>query len=210
MSRYAQDERRDLVRSYRAAPSSAPTLCPPWTAAELAAHLVLRESSARAALGALPPLRAGTDDRRRNYVAAHSYWDILDRLERGAPAWSPFAFPPLVDPLNLIEYVVHHEDLRRAAREWTARGVPIDRQRAIWRQLRTTARLSLHSAPVGVRLIWPGRADAVVRRGSDVVAVSGNPVELALFALGRQRVAAVDYDGPDDAVAALRETRIAV
>ncbi len=40
--------------------------------------------------------------------------------------------------------------------------------------------------------------------------VTGDPVELALVAFGRQRVAQVDYEGTDEDVAIVRDSAIAV
>ena len=44
-----------------------------------------------------------------------------------------------------------------------------------------------------------------LRRGDDPVVVSGPTVELALFFSGRSEVAQVELEGPDDAVARVRE-----
>jgi hypothetical protein len=65
---------------------------------------------------------------------------------------------------------------------------------------------------VPVRLVARPFGAAHVRPRADgrPVIVTGDPLELALVAFGRQRVARVGYDGPPDAIEALREARIAV
>ncbi|HLS14047.1 MAG TPA: TIGR03085 family protein, partial [Beutenbergiaceae bacterium] len=85
----------------------------------------------------------------------------------------------------LVEYVVHHEDVRRATGQPANRDLPQPMQEELWRQLRTFARLTQARAETGVVLVVPGGPRAVVRRGRRSIAVSGMPVELALYLTGR-------------------------
>jgi uncharacterized protein (TIGR03085 family) len=214
MSRHAVDERHELAHTLRVAGPEAPTLCAGWNAAQLTAHLVLRERSLAEPLGRLPiaRLRARGTSALGRYLDRTGYPAAVSQFEAGAPRWSPFALPP-ARASNLLEYVIHHEDVRRAGEGWSPRALPIARQRAIWWWLRRVARFTLRRVPVGVELVWPSHGSAVVRRprdGRPVVTVTGDPVELALVAFGRQRVARVDYDGDAGDVAALAGARIAV
>ncbi len=214
MSHHARDERHDLVDTMRELGSQAPTLCDPWLTAELAAHLVLRESSLRAmaASARTASLIAAADAARAAYVSSHSFDEILGRLGGGPPWYSPFAIRPLGEKLNLLEFVVHHEDVRRAQPDFRPRAMPIARQLAIWNNLRTFSKLSLRAAPVGVRLVWDGRDETQPRKPVDgqTVTVTGDPVELTLVAFGRQRAARVTYSGGDDVVARFLGTTIKV
>ncbi len=97
--------------------------------------------------------------------------------------------------MNLLEYLIHHEDVRRAADGWVPRVLPTQRQAAVWSRLRVGARLTLRAVPVPVRLVWPDHGEVSVGRGDAAVTVSGPPEELALVAFGRQQVARVDYEG---------------
>ena len=75
---------------------------------------------------------------------------------------------------------------------------------AVWRQLRTAARLPLRTSPVGVVLEAPGHGRQRARKGASTVVVTGPPVELLLWVFGRRAVAQVTMAGTEDVVARLR------
>jgi uncharacterized protein (TIGR03085 family) len=212
MPNHALNERTDLTASLLAAGPDAPTLCGEWTTNQLAAHLVLRERSLAELGGRLPVARLQAIAHRRidDYVAANSYPDIVAAVEQGPPVFSPFAVPPIREAVNLLEYLIHDEDVRRAAPGWQPRVVQIDRQQAVWSKLRLMARLTLRSLPVAVELVWPSHGSVSVGRGPARVTITGDPVELALVAFGRQRVAQVQYDGTAEDVASVRDAKIAI
>lgn len=214
MSQHAVDERHEFAHTLRVSGPDAPTLCTGWTTAELTAHLVLRERSLVEPAGRLPiaRLRVRGVAAHERYLAHRGFHAAVSQFDAGAPRWSPFALPP-ARAGNLLEYVVHHEDVRRAGEGWQPRSLPIARQQAIWWWLQRVARFTMRRAPVGVELVWPSDGSATARRSRDgrpVVTVTGDPVELALVAFGRQRVARVDYDGDPADVTALAEARISV
>jgi uncharacterized protein (TIGR03085 family) len=209
---HALDERNDLVDSLRQAGPGAATLIDDWTTSQLAAHLVLRERSLAELAGRVPSRRLQDLAQRRldSYAAAHPYEQIVADFAAGPPIWSPLARPRLREALNLLEYLVHNEDVRRADAKWQPRAVSVKRVEAIWARLRVGARMTMRSVPVPVRLTWPDHASATIGRGEPRVTVSGDPVELALVAFGRQRVAKVDYEGTDEDVTTVRDSAIAV
>jgi uncharacterized protein (TIGR03085 family) len=211
MSGHAFQERVELAETLRSTDPAASTLCGDWTAAQLAGHVVLRERSPSELLGRLPSRRARDVAQRviDGYVQSTPYPEVVAAVASGPPLWSPFALPPVREAANLLEYLVHHEDVRRAVDGWVPRVLPAQRQAAVWSRLRTAARLTLRGVPGAVRLEWPSHGSVSVGRGA-VVTVSGAPEELALFAFGRQRVARVVYDGPAEAVERLRGATIAV
>jgi uncharacterized protein (TIGR03085 family) len=210
MARHALDERIELAESLRLADPHDPTLCGDWNAAQLAGHLVLRERSLREGLGRVPSHRLNAIAQRAldAYVAGRSYQRLVDDVAGGPPPYSPFALPPVRETVNLLEYFVHHEDLRRAGEGWIPRVLPVQRQAAIWSRLRVTARLTLRMVPAPVRLEWPEHGSISVGSGDAAVTVTGAAEELALVAFGRQRAARVDYDGPAEAVAKVRDAAI--
>lgn len=215
MPAHALAERLEFADTLAATAPDAPTLCDPWTAAELASHVILRERSltqvgARAPIGAV---RDWSAQRLVRYAADHPYEELVKQVHDGPPAWSLYRLPPVRERFDLLEYVVHHEDVRRATDEPPPpRDIPADRRAAIWAQVRFAARFLLRQAPVGVVLVGPDQARVAARKPVDgrTVLVSGDPVELALLAFGRQRVAVVEYAGDDDAVAQLASAHIAV
>lgn len=212
MARHAIHERVELAETLRSNDPQAATLCGEWNTAQLAAHLVLRERSATELVGRIPSERAHAVAQKAidAYVARHRYPEIVTAVAAGPPRWSPFSLGPVRETVNLLEYLVHHEDVRRAADGWVPRVLPGDREDAVWARLRMAARLTLRIMPVPVRLEWPGHGGVTVGRGHAQVTVTGAPAELALVAFGRQQVARVDYDGPADSVRKVRGADIAI
>jgi uncharacterized protein (TIGR03085 family) len=212
MAQHALQERVELAESLRATDPDSPTLCGDWTAAQLAGHLVLRERSITELVGRVPSQRAHAVAQRAidGYLRRTPYPAVVDAVADGPPAWSPFALPPVREAINLLEYLVHHEDVRRTGTGWVPRTLPAPRQAAVWSRLRLGARLTLRAIPVPVRLVWPEHGAVSVGHGAEAVVVTGPPAELALVAFGRQAVARVDYEGPAEAVERVRGASIAI
>lgn len=190
-----------------------------WTAAQLAAHLVLRERSATELLGRLPNKRAQQIAQREidKLVASEPYEELVAAVESG-PSWRDarlpvptaliWSLPTVRERANLIEYLVHHEDVRRAKPEWAPRQLPDPLVNEIWRRLPISIRLTMRRVPLGVALAWPGHGEVRTpraKRHGTKVTVTGEPVELLLWAFGRRSVAQVTIDGdPADVDAATR------
>ena len=104
------------------------------------------------------------------------------------------------EALNLLEYVVHHEDLRRGSGPVPPRDLPTTEIDEIWRRARPILKRVYRKAPVGVELAPDGRAVTPARSGPSTVSVPGPPVELILHAFGRRSAADVQVDGSSDDV----------
>jgi len=207
---HASAERAAVADLLDAVGPEAPTLCEGWATYDLAAHLALRDRVPAAWPGIALRRFAGRTERiQREFTAAHPFTECVSMIRRGAPMWSPMGAPLLAGLTNLAEYVVHHEDIRRAQPDWTARAVPTTLADSLWSQLRVTARPAFRHAQDGVLLL---RADTdqsiTAKRGPLVVAIEGDPVELLLYAFNRRSVARVDIRGDDAAVARLAIARI--
>jgi uncharacterized protein (TIGR03085 family) len=191
-------ERRELCDLFEELGPDAPTLCEGWATIDLAAHLVVRERDLRAAPGLLLGGRfEATLDRLMDRAKATGYRSLVDRVRNGPPI-GPMAIPGLRTVLNLNEYVVHHEDVRRANGLGPRTDRP-DLQDALWSLLRNGARFLLrrvHGAKV--RLQRPGGEAVSSGRGPEVV-VTGEPVDLVLYLFGREQVAAVKITGDPEA-----------
>jgi len=207
---YAQDERAALAALLDETGPDGPTLCEGWQTRDLAAHLVLRERRPDAAAGVMGgPLAGHTARVQRQYLDRYSYPQLITLFRQGPPAMSPFAIPGADEAANTVEYFVHHEDVRRAAADWTERELPAGLQEALWKRLKG-ARLFLRSAPTGVVLAREsaGKLDLIVaKNATPSVTVTGSPAELTLWAMGRVGAAHVKLDGPDEAVAKLTDRR---
>ncbi len=206
----AASERAVLADALAAAGPDAPTLCEGWTTRDLAAHLVARERRPDSALGLVLRPLSGWSERVRRGIAGRPYVDLVRDVREGPPRTSPFALPGVDAAANLAEHFVHAEDVLRAPAGATPREVPAPLQDALWSVLTARGRLLLRASPVGVRLATPdGRQHTVVPR-EPVVTLRGEPAELVLFAYGRTAQARVALEGPPEAVAALRATKLGI
>jgi uncharacterized protein (TIGR03085 family) len=202
-------ERRELCDLLEELGPDAPTLCEGWATVDLAAHLVVRERDPRSAPGIIfggrfePML-----DRLMQRAAAGGYAPLVERVRNGPPL-GPFAVPGLRTLLNLNEYVVHHEDVRRA-NGLAPRTDREDLQDQLWRLLRRGARLMLRKVKhVPVRLARPDGREIRVGPEPEVM-LAGEPVELLLFLQGRKDAAQVELTGPPEATAALRAADLGI
>lgn len=191
----ASQERARLSDLFDSVGPAAPTLDEGWRTHHLAAHLVLRESGLP---GSVQTARPATGNRRVDQmVATEEFGALVATFRSGPPRRSPFALPYADGLLNRLEFLVHHEDVRRAAADWQPRALPPWVHEQVWGQLRWVARTSLRGSPVGVVLHRTDTGDrAFVVRKIDPVELVGNPVELALFLFGRREVAQVEVRPP--------------
>lgn len=205
---WAQTEKKALADTLRGADPEAATLCRGWNTRRLLAHLVQREQEHRAALtDALRHAEPGQEKHLGRLADSartpEGYAALVDRFEAGPSRWSPMVWA--ADQVNLLEYVIHHEDVRRGGPAPVApRILPEDEQRRIWKRLPLVARLTFRRAPVGVTLALPGGPSATVKRGAPGVTLTGRPVELALWTSGRRAAAQVQVSGSPEAVRQLQ------
>ncbi|MEO7060711.1 MAG: TIGR03085 family metal-binding protein [Lapillicoccus sp.] len=207
MTGLAQQERHALCDTLLKVGPDAPTLCSPWRARDLAAHLVIRDSRPDLALGMFVPALKGRLDAAMTSYASGAWPQLVDRVRSGPPRWSPTRLAPLDEAVNLAEFFIHHEDVLRGAPGFTRRVLDAPLEAGIWKGLKSQSTLMLRKATVGVVLVAPGfgRFTAKGPRGAGTAVVTGSPGELSLFVAGRQRVADVALEGPEAAVAAIAE-----
>ena len=199
MTRLAQTERSELCDLALQLGEDQPTLCGDWTVKDLVVHLVLREQSP-AAVGILVPPLSGLTDAASRRLARTDFAVLVERLRGGPPRWSPVALPPVDAAVNTLEYLVHHEDVRRAQPTWSPRDLDDNAERAVWRALRTMARLLARRVPAGVVLEDSlSGARLAASHGEGRTVVRGRPSEIALYLYGRKDQADVEStgDAPD-------------
>jgi uncharacterized protein (TIGR03085 family) len=216
---HAQDERRAICDLLAELGPGQPTLCAGWQTGDLASHLVLREHRADAGAGVMGGPLAGYTRRVQSRLAARTPFPRLVQLIRtGPPRFSIFGLPGADERLNLVEYFVHHEDVRRAQPGWQPRAISGELADVLWDRL-SLARFMLRKAPLGVELARSdagrrsegeishagnGRVRITAKARTPVVTVSGDPAELTLWTMGRTSVADVQMEGNDSDVAALQ------
>jgi uncharacterized protein (TIGR03085 family) len=203
-------ERRELCDLFEELGPDAPTLCEGWATIDLAAHLVVRERDPRSAPGIVVggPF-TGLLDRIMAKAVDRGYPHLVEKVRNGPP-FGPFAVPGLRTLLNLNEYVVHHEDVRRA----NGLGPRTDRpelQDELWRLLRRGgARLMLRKVSgAAVRLTRPDGDTVAVGKGPEVT-IAGDPLDLLLYLQGRRGAAEVEIAGPPSARTALEAADLGI
>jgi uncharacterized protein (TIGR03085 family) len=206
---YSRDERLALSALLDEAGPDAPTLCEGWTTGDLAAHLVLRERRPDAAAGLLGGPLAGYTTRVQSKIRRKTpFPELVEMFRSGPPKMSYMALPGMDERSNVVEYFVHHEDVRRAGPDWEPREIGRGESRALWQRLRA-ARFMLRKAPVGVELARDDAADdgpsyrITAKNATPAVTVIGSPAELTMWVLGRTAAARVRFDGTEAAVSKL-------
>jgi uncharacterized protein (TIGR03085 family) len=200
----AQQERQTVCDVLLAVGPDAPTLCEGWNAADLAAHLVVRERRPDSGPGIVWPPLAGYTDKVRRSVKDRTPWDKLVETVRRGP---PLLLRPFDGAMNTIEYFIHAEDVRRAQPDWTPRPLSPELSNALWARVGPGGLAKKVAATIVISS--PGREDKVAGSGPRLV-LTGDPGELTLFGAGRQAASKVELSGDDALVAQLRSATLGV
>ena len=203
MSSLARTERAALCDLALERGPDAPTLSGDWTVKDLVVHLLVREGNV-AAIGIVVHPLSGLTDLASRRLARQDLPVLVQRLRQGPPRYSLFAVPALDKMLNMLEFFVHHEDIRRAQEGWEPRELPRKPQDALWKAIRVAGKGLVRSAKVGVVLERSDTGEQAVLKDSPArVVVRGLPEELVMFTYGRQAQARVELKGTKTDVAAL-------
>ena len=162
MTSFARRERLALCDTALREGPDAPTLCEPWDVKALVCHLLVRERNPVAAAGiAISPLAGVTGHAMERW--GRTDFGVL--VERFRSPWAvPFAIPGVEQVWNTLEFLVHHEDIRRAQPDWAPRSLAEDDEHTLWSQLRVVGRGLARPAGVPVRLEWGSRSAIAARR----------------------------------------------
>ena len=107
--------------------------------------------------------------------------------------------------VNLAEYFVHTEDVRRAAPAWQPRENPA-LDAALWAFLGRSGRmLARRVRGAGLELVRPDGERIVARRAEPRATLSGSVQDLVLFLFGREAVADVVLGGSEEAQRSVRD-----
>jgi uncharacterized protein (TIGR03085 family) len=207
MEQMSRTERAALCNSALEAGEDAPTLCTGWAVKDLVIHLLIRERDPIAATAIMVPQLEKVAERKANRLAQQDFTALVERVRNGPPRWSPMAIPPVDQLVNSLEYFVHHEDIRRATPGWAPRELTDREQRILFKGAATAGKRFVKSVGVPVEIRWTdGQRErtAVLAAGDDPVVLTGEPGELTMFLFGRHQHAGLKFEGPQDAIDALK------
>lgn len=203
-------EREALCDLFLEVGPDLPTLCTGWSTFDLAAHLVVREHDPRSGLVILGGDRfAKLEEKVMGRAKAKGYETLVGRLRKGPPL-IPWRLPGLRTALNLNEWFVHHEDVRRADSRPPRPAEPrLDA--ALWTNLSRISRVMVRGLKdTGLVVEAPGFGAKTLRKGDRTVTLVGTPQDLTLYLNGRRGAAQVEPDGDDAALAALADARMGI
>jgi uncharacterized protein (TIGR03085 family) len=207
MSNWAAQERAELVSLFRALGPETPTRCGEWTTAELAAHLYVRERRPDAVGGVVGgPLAGYTERTMRSVLRVHSYDHIVQRLAEGPP----FPMRLADEMVNLHEFFVHHEDVRRADGSGP-RDLPSEMEQLLWTRLRRILRFSYrHVKDAQIEFVTAHGDRGVIRGSGPKVRMFGPVGELFLYSFNRKDYAQVELSGDEAAIERVRAAQLGV
>lgn len=205
MTSFARAERAALADALLSAGPDAPTLCDGWATRDLAAHLVLRERRPDAAAGIMIKAAAGHLQKVQDGLSAGDYPKLIDKV-RTPPLWVRPGFAE--EAVNLVEFFIHHEDVRRATPGWTPRQLESGYEQALRSRAKGSARLSARKFPAKIVVKTAGIEPFTVGAGGEELVVEGAPGELLVFFTGRQQAADVEVTGPEALAERLRGARL--
>lgn len=148
-------EREDLTADFRAADPDAPTLCAGWTVRHLCAHLVQRQRMVLRNVWDQVTTRSPGHERIMSRLVEDAetpegYAALVESFAKGPSRHSLMG--RFDEALNLVEYVVHREDLRRGSGPVPPRVLPEAELAEIWRRARPILKRAYRKSPVGVVL----------------------------------------------------------
>jgi uncharacterized protein (TIGR03085 family) len=200
----AQQERTTLCDLFLERGADAPTLCEGWRAADLAAHLVVRERRPDSGPGLVWPRMADYTEKVRRSVRDRTSWEELVATVRRGP---PFLLRPFDGPMNTVEFFIHVEDLRRAGEAWEPRVISPELADALWARVGPGGMAK--KVPATIVISSPGRDDKQSGTGP-VLTLAGDPGELTMFGAGRQGATRVEISGDAALAAQLRAASLGV
>ena len=142
-------------------------------------------------------------ERVREDATERDFADLVETIGSGPSRFSPFAFPGVDSLANTAEYLVHHEDVRRAQPKWQPRTLDDADSNQIWRELPRFAAIATRGLKVGLVAEHPDGRVQTLAKGTPVAVIVGEPLEIVLYLYGRRTVAQVELKGDPAAVAAL-------
>jgi uncharacterized protein (TIGR03085 family) len=206
MTSLAKRERYAIAQTLRNLGPDAPTLCEGWTSFDLLVHLISRENRPDAAIGILIPAFSQYSKKVAEDIKQRGFETLVQEFEDGPKQFSPFAIPGIDNLANSFEFLVHHEDLLRAQPNYVARVfVDLDKK-LLWKRFTQSGRLFLRKAKVGI-IAKSDQGVFTIKSGNSCVTMEGDVVDLILYSFGRKSAANIKFEGDEESIRILEETK---
>ena len=209
MTTFAKRERSAICQTLRQLGPDQPTLCQGWSTKDLLVHLIVRENRPDAAVGLFIPFLGSYTDSISKKYKEKSFEDLISIFENGPKSPSPFALPKVDELANTFEFLVHHEDILRAQNEYQPRKFTEEDAKFIWSRFTKSAVFFMRKVKVGV-VAKTDQGTYTLKRGNDVVTISGNIIDLVMFAFGRQNKTEIVFEGNPLAVEKLKNSDLSL
>lgn len=206
MTTFAKRERFAIAQTLRNLGPDAPTLCSDWKSFDLLAHLVNRENRPDSALGLIIPAFSSYSNKIATESKNRGFENLVKEFEDGPKIYSPFSIPGVDRLANTFEFLVHHEDLLRGESNYTPRVISEADKKFLWKQFTRSAKFFMLKAQVGI-VAKSDQGTYTVKTGNNSVTISGEVVDLILFAFGRKSAAQVEFTGDESAINTLKQTK---
>lgn len=206
MTSLAKRERFAIAQTLRNIGPSAPTLCEGWNSFDLLVHLISRETRPDAAVGLLVPAFAAYSEKIAGQIKQRGFENLIQEFEDGPKPPSPFSIPGIDNLANSFEFLVHHEDLLRAQPNYSPRVLGDLDKKLLWKRFTQTGKIFLRKAKVGI-IAKSDQGVFTIKSGNNCVTMEGDVVDLILFSFGRKSVANIKFDGDEESIRILQETK---
>lgn len=209
MTTFAKQERNAICQTLRQLGPDQPTLCQGWSTRDLLVHLIVRENRPDAAIGLFVPFLSSYTESISNKYKEKSFEELISIFENGPKSPSPFSLPKVDELANTFEFLVHHEDILRAQNDYQPRKFSDDVEKFIWSRFTKSAVFFMRKVTVGV-VAKTDQGTYTLKRGNDVVTMSGNVIDLVMFAFGRSNKTDIKFEGEPSAVDKLKNSDLSL
>jgi uncharacterized protein (TIGR03085 family) len=209
MTSFARRERTAICQTLRKLGPEQPTLCQGWSTKDLLVHLIVRENRPDAAVGLFIPFLSSYTDSISNKYKEKSFEELIAIFENGPKSPSPFSLPKVDELANTFEFLVHHEDILRAQSDYQPRKLTEEDAKFIWSRFTKSAVFFMRKVKVGV-VAKTDQGTYTLKRGNDVVTITGNVIDLVMFAFGRKNTTEINFEGNPTAVEKLKNSDLSL
>ena len=209
MTNFAKSERSGICQTLRQLGPDQPTLCQGWTTKDLLVHLIVRENRPDAAVGLFIPFLSSYTESISKKYKEKTFEELITLFENVPKSPSPFSLPKVDEIANTFEFLVHHEDILRAQSNYQPRKLTDEEAKFIWSRFTKSAVFFMRKVKVGV-VAKTEQGTYTLKRGDDVVTISGNIIDLVMFAFGRKDKTEINFEGNPSAIERLKNSDLSL